>query len=121
MATPGAKDIGVEFFSLSKSFNVTGARLSFLVGRSDVIAALRKLRSQIDFGMFLPLQKAAIAALQGPLDSVKNSVRSTRREEMLSARDFVISDGNFQMEKAPCLSGRRSRVAAPTACHSVWN
>ena len=71
LATPGAKDIGVEFFSLSKSFNVTGARLSFLVGRPDVIAALRKLRSQIDFGMFLPLQKAAIAALQGPLDSVK--------------------------------------------------
>ena len=71
LTTPGAKDIGVEFFSLSKSFNVTGARLSFLVGRPDVIAALRKLRSQIDFGMFLPLQKAAIAALQGPLDSVK--------------------------------------------------
>ena len=71
LATPGAKDIGVEFFSLSKSFNVTGARLSFLVGRPDVIAALRKLRSQIDFGMFLPLQKAAVAALEGPLDSVK--------------------------------------------------
>ena len=71
LATPGAKEVGVEFFSLSKSFNVTGARLSFLVGRQDVIAALRKLRSQIDFGMFLPLQKAAIAALQGPLDSVK--------------------------------------------------
>ena len=64
LATPGAKEIGVEFFSLSKSFNVTGARLSFLVGRPDVIAALRKLRSQIDFGMFLPLQKAAIAALE---------------------------------------------------------
>ena len=71
LATPGAKEIGVEFFSLSKSFNVTGARLSFLVGRPDVIAALRKLRSQIDFGMFLPLQKAAVAALEGPLDSVK--------------------------------------------------
>lgn len=71
LATLGAKEIGVEFFSLSKSFNVTGARLSFLVGRPDVIAALRKLRSQIDFGMFLPLQKAAVAALEGPLDSVK--------------------------------------------------
>ena len=54
LATEGAKEIGVEFFSLSKSFNVTGARISFLVGRPDVIAALRKLRSQIDFGMFLP-------------------------------------------------------------------
>ena len=71
LATPGAKEIGVEFFSLSKSFNVTGARISFLVGRPDVIAALRKLRSQIDFGMFLPIQKAGIAALKGSLDSVK--------------------------------------------------
>lgn len=71
LATEGAKEIGVEFFSLSKSFNVTGARISFLVGRPDVIAALRKLRSQIDFGMFLPIQKAAIAALKGPLESVR--------------------------------------------------
>ncbi|MDO5337016.1 MAG: aminotransferase class I/II-fold pyridoxal phosphate-dependent enzyme [Eubacteriales bacterium] len=71
LAAPGAMEIGVEFFSLSKSFNVTGARMSFLVGRPDVIAALRKLRSQIDFGMFLPIQKAAIAALKGPVESVK--------------------------------------------------
>ena len=69
--TPGAGECAVEFFSLSKSFNVTGARISFLVGRPDVIAACKKLRTQIDFGMFLPFQKAAIAALQGPLDSVK--------------------------------------------------
>ncbi|MBQ8647292.1 MAG: aminotransferase class I/II-fold pyridoxal phosphate-dependent enzyme [Oscillospiraceae bacterium] len=69
--TPGAADIGVEFFSLSKSFNVTGARISFLVGRPDVVAALKKLRSQIDFGMFLPVQYAAIAALTGPRESVK--------------------------------------------------
>ena len=69
--TPGAKEIGVEFFSLSKSFNVTGARISFLIGRKDVVDAVRLLRSQIDFGMFLPIQKAAIAALTGPTDSVK--------------------------------------------------
>lgn len=69
--TPGAMDVGVEFFSLSKSFNVTGARISYLIGRKDVVAAFRKLRSQIDFGMFLPVQKAAIAALTGPLDMVK--------------------------------------------------
>ncbi|MBQ9325630.1 MAG: aminotransferase class I/II-fold pyridoxal phosphate-dependent enzyme [Clostridia bacterium] len=60
----GARDVGVEFFSLSKSFNLTGARISFLIGRPDVVAAFRKLRSQIDFGMFLPLQKVAIAALE---------------------------------------------------------
>lgn len=68
--TPGAMDVGVEFFSLSKSFNVTGARISFLIGRTDVVAAFRKLRSQIDFGMFLPVQKAAIAALNGPQEPV---------------------------------------------------
>jgi LL-diaminopimelate aminotransferase len=68
---PGAKEVGVEFFSLSKSFDLTGARISFCIGRPDVIAAFRKLRSQIDFGMFLPLQKAAIAALTGPTDMVK--------------------------------------------------
>ncbi len=73
--TDGAMDVGVEFFSLSKSFNVTGGRISFLVGRSDVVAAFRKLRSQIDFGMFLPLQYAAIAALTGPLDSVKEQCK----------------------------------------------
>lgn len=71
LQTPGALDVGCEFFSLSKSFNVTGARISFLIGRPDVIAAFRKLRGQIDFGMFLPLQKAAIAALTGPTESVK--------------------------------------------------
>lgn len=68
---PGARDVGAEFFSLSKSFDVTGARISFLIGREDVVAAFRKLRSQIDFGMFLPLQKTAIAALDGPQDMVK--------------------------------------------------
>jgi len=67
----GARDVGVEFFSLSKSFNLTGARISFCIGRPDIIAAFRKMRSQIDFGMFMPLQKVAIAALTGPTQMVK--------------------------------------------------
>lgn len=68
---PGAAEVGVEFFSLSKSFNLTGARISFCIGRPDVVAAFRKLRSQIDFGMFFPVQYAAIAALTGPTEQVK--------------------------------------------------
>ncbi|MBO5144160.1 MAG: aminotransferase class I/II-fold pyridoxal phosphate-dependent enzyme [Lachnospiraceae bacterium] len=68
---PGAKEIGVELFSLSKSFNLTGARVSFLIGNKQVIDAVKLLRSQYDFGMFLPIQHAAIAALTGPLDGVK--------------------------------------------------
>lgn len=85
--TPGALDVGVEFFSLSKSFNVTGARISFLVGRSDVVAAFRKLRSQIDFGMFLPVQQAAIAALNGPQDSVK------KQKQMYQDRRDALCEG----------------------------
>ena len=82
--TPGAADCAVEFFSLSKSFNVTGARISFLVGRPDVVAACKKLRTQIDFGMFLPIQKAAIAAMTGPLDGVQRQcVEYQRRRDAL--------------------------------------
>ena len=69
---PGALEVGVEFFSLSKSFNVTGARIGFLVGREDVVSAFAKLRGQIDFGMFFPIQKAAIACLNGPRDEVES-------------------------------------------------
>lgn len=68
---PGALEVGVEFFSLSKSFNVTGARIGFLVGREDVVSAFAKLRSRVDFGMFFPIQKAAIACLNGPRDEVE--------------------------------------------------
>ena len=71
LSLDGAQEVGAEFFSLSKSFNVTGARISFLIGNKDIVGALKKLRSQYDFGMFYPVQKAAVAALTGPLDSVK--------------------------------------------------
>ncbi|MCR5717172.1 MAG: aminotransferase class I/II-fold pyridoxal phosphate-dependent enzyme [Lachnospiraceae bacterium] len=72
----GASDVGVEFFSLSKSFNLTGARISFCIGNPEIVAAFKKLRGQIDFGMFLPIQKAAIAALTGPLEMVKEQCAS---------------------------------------------
>ncbi len=66
-----AKEVGIEAFSLSKSFNLTGARISFLIGSREIIKPLKLLRSQYDFGMFAPIQKAAIAALTGPLEGVK--------------------------------------------------
>ena len=87
LAYPGAAEVGVEFLSLSKSFNVTGARLSFLVGRSDVVAAARKLRGQVDFGMFYPEQDAAIAALTGPRDSVE------RQRLLYQERRDALCDG----------------------------
>jgi len=80
----GAMEVGAEFFSLSKSFNVTGARLSFLIGRKDVVQAFYKVRSQYDFGMFLPLQKAAAAALNGPIDTVlrQKEIYQKRRDAL---------------------------------------
>ena len=87
----GAQDVGVEFFSLSKSFNVTGARISFLVGNKDVVAALRKLRSQIDFGMFYPVQAAAVAALTGPLDGVEEQrlLYQERRDALCDSLEAI--------------------------------
>ena len=67
----GAKDVGVEFYSLSKSYNLTGARISFVVGNKDIISKFRLLRSQIDYGIFYPVQYAAIAALTGPDDFIE--------------------------------------------------
>ena len=71
----GATDVGVEFFSLSKTFNLTGARISFCVGNKEIVDALKMLRSQIDFGVFIPTQYAAIAALTGPLEPVKEQCK----------------------------------------------
>ena len=75
LSIPGAKEVGVEFFSLSKSFNVTGLRISFLIGNRSIINAMKLLRSQYDFGMSYPYQKVAVAALTGPLDSVREQCR----------------------------------------------
>lgn len=67
----GAKEVGVEFYSLSKSYNLTGARISFAVGNRKIIEKFRGIRTQIDYGVFLPIQYGAAAALTGPMDAVK--------------------------------------------------
>lgn len=68
---PDAKKIAVEFYSLSKSFNYTGARVSFLTGNKEIVANFKRLRSQIDYGTYLPVQYGAVAALDGPDQMVK--------------------------------------------------
>ena len=69
---PDAKKTAVEFYSLSKSFNYTGARVSFLAGNREIVANFKKFRSQIDYGTFLPVQYGAVAALTGPDQMVKD-------------------------------------------------
>ncbi len=68
---PGAKETAVEFYSLSKSYNYTGARMSFLTGNREVVACFKRLRSQIDYGTYLPVQYGAVAALTGSDQTVK--------------------------------------------------
>lgn len=70
LSIPGAKEVGVEFYSLSKSYNMTGGRVSFLVGNKEIIKTFRRFRSQIDYGTFLPVQYGAVKALTGPQDEV---------------------------------------------------
>lgn len=83
----GAKDVGVEFYSLSKSYNLTGARLSFVVGNKDIISRFRLLRSQIDYGIFYPVQIAAIAALTGPDDFIEE------QRQQYAARNRALCGG----------------------------
>lgn len=83
----GAKDVGVEFYSLSKSYNLTGARISFVVGNKDIISRFRLLRSQIDYGIFYPVQIAAIAALTGPDDFIEE------QRQQYAARNRALCGG----------------------------
>ncbi len=84
LAFDGAKEVGVEFNSLSKTYNLTGARISFVLGNREIVRAFKRLRSQIDYGMFLPIQHAAAAALNGPQDSVARN-----RESYQARRDAL--------------------------------
>lgn len=84
LSIPGAKDVGIEYNSLSKTYNLTGARISFVLGNRKVIYKFKTLRSQIDYGIFLPIQFAAVAALNGPQDSVERNrlEYQTRRDAL---------------------------------------
>lgn len=84
LQTPGAMDVGVEFNSLSKTYNMAGARIGFALGNAHIISLLKSLKSNIDFGVFLPIQLAAQAALDGPQDQVEETRRTyARRRDVL--------------------------------------
>lgn len=82
----GAKEVGVEFYSLSKSFNYTGARVSFCVGNAQIVEKFRTIRSQIDYGIFYPVQYGAIAALTGSQDSVAEQCKKYERRSRTLCR-----------------------------------
>ena len=87
----GAKDVGVEFFSLSKSYSMPGWRVGFCVGNKEIVGALRRIKSYLDYGIFQPIQIASIIALNGPQECVKEicDTYKTRRDALISGLERV--------------------------------
>ncbi len=85
MQVEGARDVAVEFFTMSKSYNMAGWRIGFMVGNQSMVSALARLKSYFDYGMYTPIQVAAIAALEGPQDCVEQVRRSYQ-----SRRDVLV-------------------------------
>lgn len=99
LSIPGAKDVGVEFNSLSKTYGLAGARIGYCLGNSRVVSMLKTLKSNMDYGMFLPIQAAAVEAITGD-QSVVAETRAAyeRRRDVLC--DGLIAAG-WQMDKPP--------------------
>ncbi|MBU2821009.1 aminotransferase class I/II-fold pyridoxal phosphate-dependent enzyme, partial [Acidithiobacillus caldus] len=105
LQTPGAKDVGVEFFTLSKSYNMPGWRVGFAAGNPKLIGALARIKSYLDYGTFTPIQVASIAALEGPQDCVEDIRR------VYEQRRDVLCDG---------LNSAGWTVERPRATMFVW-
>lgn len=101
----GAKDVAVEFFSMSKSYNMPGWRVGFMCGNKELVSALARIKSYLDYGTFTPIQIAAIAALEGPQDCV------TEIAEMYRKRRDVLCEG---------LNAAGWPVEKPKATMFVW-
>jgi alanine-synthesizing transaminase len=86
---PGAKDVAVEFFTLSKSYNMAGWRIGFMVGNAELVHALARIKSYHDYGTFTPLQVAAIAALEGDQQCVRDIAATYQRR-----RDVLVKGLN---------------------------
>ncbi len=105
LQTPGAKDVGVEFFSLTKSYSMAGWRVGFCCGNKEIVGALVKIKSYLDYGMFQPIQIASIVALRGPQDCVEEF-----RKTYESRRNVLIKG----------LNNAGWKVEPPKATMFVW-
>ncbi len=105
LQVPGAKDIAVEFFSMSKSYNMPGWRVGFMCGNKELVSALARIKSYLDYGTFTPIQIAAIAALEGPQECVHEIA------EMYRKRRDVLCEG---------LNAAGWTVEKPKATMFVW-
>ena len=100
MQVPGAKDVAVEFFTLSKSYNMAGWRIGFMVGNRELVAALARIKSYHDYGTFTPLQVAAIAALEGDQQCVHDIAATYRSRRDVLAKGLAEAGWKVDVPKA---------------------
>lgn len=100
MQVPGAKDVAVEFFTLSKSYNMAGWRIGFMVGNPDLVHALARIKSYHDYGTFTPLQVAAIAALEGDPQCVKDIAATYQKRRDVLCKGLIEAGWPVECPKA---------------------
>jgi LL-diaminopimelate aminotransferase len=100
LATPGAKEIGVEFHSLSKTYNMAGCRAAFAVGNAKALSLLGKLKSNFDYGIFYPIQKAGVAALTGSQECVRNTAMTYQQRRDIIVKGFNNMGWHIESPKA---------------------
>ena len=100
MQIPGARDVAVEFFTMSKSYNMAGWRIGYMVGNRELVGALARIKSYHDYGTFTPIQVASIAALDGPQDCVNEIVAQYQRRRDVLARGLHEAGWNVEIPKA---------------------
>ncbi|MDM4770970.1 alanine transaminase [Solimonas sp. SE-A11] len=100
LQVPGAKDVGVEFFTLSKSYNMPGWRTGFMCGNPELCYALSRMKSYLDYGTFTPVQVASIAALEGPQDCVKEIAQMYQERRDVLCEGLHSAGWNVQIPKA---------------------
>jgi alanine-synthesizing transaminase len=124
MQVPGAKDIAVEFFTLSKSYNMAGWRIGFMVGNPELVNALARIKSYHDYGTFTPLQVAAIAALEGDQQCVRDIAEQYASAVTCWSKACTSWAGWSRIRRRRCTSGRRfprlmriwARWSLPRSC-----
>ncbi|HYA12214.1 MAG TPA: aminotransferase class I/II-fold pyridoxal phosphate-dependent enzyme [Thermodesulfovibrionales bacterium] len=100
LQVPGAKDVGVEFFSMTKSYSMAGWRVGFCVGNQEIVGALTKIKSYLDYGMFQPIQIASIIALRGPQDCVEDIRKTYESRRNALIKGLRSAGWNVQPPKA---------------------
>lgn len=100
MQVPGARDVAVEFFTMSKSYNMAGWRIGYMVGNRELVGALARIKSYHDYGTFTPIQVASIAALDGPQDCVSEIVAQYQRRRDVLAKGLIEAGWNVDIPKA---------------------